>query len=473
MKTPTPKRLAQFLIFEGILLLLLAATLPKALSANRAPASFAEKKFSINLQDSDLRDVLRLIAEQGKVRVEMDNSVHGNVSYSFTDTSLEDALRTIAKDNDLVYYFENGVVYIEKGSLGSSRRGGHRGVYSIGINHSNARSIFEKLPKIFAPGESLLVDETSNSLIFYGSESSRRKLMQFVEVFDKSPTQILIEAIIVSTSKKFMRDIGFRWGDTGDLSLNRTTSSTWKFSTAPQSNPNATGKVLLGFVDTRTLEAQIFASETSGDAKVISHPKVVTLNNKPATIHSGVTFHVKTLSGASTANSGGSLDPVTGGLQSISAGMQLKVLPSVVGTDRVKLDIDVSNSEPDNALSVDNIPGIIDNSANTTVIVKDGSTAALAGLVKSSLSKSQDSVPLLSRIPILGWLFRSHSDRNFKDELVIFITPRIVGTESALIPTAPPDSESTQSASTPEAAGVPPEAVSTPEAASMSPKNSP
>lgn len=191
---------------------------------------------------------------------------------------------------------------------------------------------------------------------------------------------------------------------------------------------NGAFKLNVGNLAGGNLEVMLSAAESNGDARVISRPKVVTLNNTPATINSGVSFYIKTLSaivaGGGGASGGGG--GIGGGVSQLNAGLSLSVTPTIMGKDLVKLLININNSSPDEAQAVEGIPGILNNSAQTSVIIAEGRTAVIAGLVKNTGGKSSAGVPFFQHIPILGALFRNstYSDRN--NELVMFITPQIV-----------------------------------------------
>ncbi len=401
----------------------------KLIYADRLPAAYTEKKFSISLADVELSELLKLIAEQGGVKIEVDDAVKEKATYAFVDSTLEDALKQIAKDHKLIYYSDDGVIYVEKNeSDGDGADSGSKGsgVFSIAIKNASAKTISEKLPKFFRTGESLIVDESTNSLIFYGSDLSRRKLLRFIDVLDQMPAQILIEAQIIETSKNFIRDIGFKWGEVGgNMKLGNSAVATGNINVPPATSPTFTAKFLLGWVDKRSIEAHVLAAEDDGKAKIISRPKVITLNNQAATINSGITYHVKTLSSTPSGSSTGSAT-AAGGVQSINAGLQLSILPLIVGKGLIRMQISVVNSTPDDSLAVDGIPAINDNSANTSIIVRDGKTAVIAGLIKSTLSTKSSRVPFLSSIPVLGWLFKSKHDKDLNSELVILISPQII-----------------------------------------------
>jgi type IV pilus assembly protein PilQ len=276
--------------------------------------------------------------------------------------------------------------------------------------------------------EKILVDERENNLIFMGSKGNFEKVKALATLFDSTPKQIQIEALIVETSHAFMRQLGISMAGFGDT-----------IQTPGPNQPNGTFKTVLDNLNSKSLEVKLTAAESNGNAKVVSRPKVITLNNKTAKVRSGITYHVKTLSNVQTgdtnqssASGQASTTPgiVTGGVASVEAGLSLNILPTMVGTDDIKLTVDINNSTSDIGSSVDGIPGIIKNSANTTVIVRNKQTAVIAGLIKQQTSKNSGGVPFLSDIPLLGLLFKSHASTDENNELVIFLTPTIGSPET-------------------------------------------
>ncbi|MCB0421721.1 MAG: type II and III secretion system protein, partial [Bdellovibrionales bacterium] len=189
------------------------------------------------------------------------------------------------------------------------------------------------------------------------------------------------------------------------------------------SAPNFAVQLGLGKIDGSVLSARLAMAESEGVAKILSSPKIVTINNVGATINSGITYTVKTLASSGSTDRSAS---VSGGITQVSAGLTLSVRPTIVGTDQIKLNINVTNSEPDNSTLVDGIPGIVNNSTNTEIIVKSGNTASVAGLIKHNNSQSEGGVPYLSKIPLFGWLFKSQTTDSRDKELMIFITPKII-----------------------------------------------
>ncbi len=418
---------------------LMSTNLSLAADTERKPASFYEKRFSMNFKNTPVESALQLIAEKAELRLRVGSGVNGKLNLTFKEATLEEAMERIAENMSIDYKIKDGILSVSRASRDSASAPTAGAVKagpidldfsyrSINIKYSTARDLTTTLTKNLREGETITPDDANNTLILYSSEETFKKVQEFIVLVDRRPMQILIEAQIVETTKNFARDIGISWGDLGASGAAAPTSGI--INPAP-SNPNFVFKSLLGNINDRSLEFNLQAAETRGDAKVISRPKVFTLNNKKATIHSGITYNIRTLTTVTAGTSGtsgtaGGSSGAAGGLKEISSGLQLDVTPTIVGDGLVRLALKVSNSEPNAGSAVDGIPGINDNSADTSILVKGGQTATIAGLLKNSVSKTEQGVPWLSKLPVLGWLFSSHSDRDTTSEMMIFITPHVV-----------------------------------------------
>jgi type IV pilus assembly protein PilQ len=438
--------------FITISYILLSLVLPAKASA--------EERFSINFRNTALSDALQLIAGKGHLQLKMPKDLEGRVNYSIRNSTLADALDSIATSNEIDYQIRGGFLVIAKkksdsttapASLSTSgpatnvdtrhpaslnpaspyEKPGQGLTYrSVPVMYASARDLSQQLQKNLINGETIVSDDSNNVLLLFSTLGTYEQVKTFINLYDRRPSQILIEAEIVETTKSFARDLGVSWGD-----MNPTVGdpSTGGIINPSQPNPNLVLRGLLGSINGRLLEARLLAAESRGEAKIVSRPKVFALNNKKATIHSGLTYNVKTLSavttGGSSASSGSSNSSpsaVTGGIVSITSGLELDVTPTVVGDGLVRLVVKVTNSEPDVGSGVDGIPGLNDNSAETSVLVRGGDTATMAGLIKNSNSKNQSGVPWLSHIPVLGWLFSSNQKSEATSELMIFLTPHII-----------------------------------------------
>jgi type IV pilus assembly protein PilQ len=182
------------------------------------------------------------------------------------------------------------------------------------------------------------------------------------------------------------------------------------------------------------LDIQLSAAESRGELKIVARPRIATVNNKSASIHSGTTIRVKLTQGLTISSggsgSGGSSSGSSSGVQEIKTGIDLTVTPQISSDDFIHLNINTNKSDPNFSQQVDGIPSITEKSAQTNVIVKDGETVVIGGLYKTMKSEQNDSVPFLSDIPVLGYLFQNKTKELQDEELLVFITPKIIRYDS-------------------------------------------
>jgi len=394
-------------------------------------AKSKKSTFSINFENTELRAALELIAQRSGLKLRAPDDLSGTVSYSFANVTLEAALEQIAREKDLSYRIvENKFLNVDKGWIGSSRgpasaMGAPGTPRLIKLNYLTTTDALERINPLLSKEDKVIEDRPTNTLAFVGSDRVLQNVLDTLQLFDHMPRQIFIEAHIVELNKNQSLEFGFSYGDLGDPTLQSVGKSSSVIKNNEPSTPTLAIQLGLGKIDGSTLSARLAAAEGRGLAKILSRPKVITINNKAADITSGISYSIRTLAAVSASGT----DPtkgITAGVTTVSAGLTLSVTPTIVGEDRIKLQINVSNSEPDETTNVDGIPGIISNSTNTEIIVGNGNTASVAGLVKNTFADSQSGVPFLSRIPILGWLFKSQVKSNRDKELMVFITPRIV-----------------------------------------------
>jgi len=167
------------------------------------------------------------------------------------------------------------------------------------------------------------------------------------------------------------------------------------------------------------LDAQLSALESSGRGKIISSPKIATLDNTEAQIQSGRKIPVATVSAEGTKT------------EFVDANITLKVTPHVTPNEFIGMKITATKNEADFTQQVNNIPTITTREANTDMLVKDGDTVVIGGLYRRTIQSSRSGVPGLSSIPVIGWLFRKERQQDDSDELLIFLTPRIIRQDDA------------------------------------------
>jgi len=408
-----------------VLLISLSAT-----SVVSAADDQLDTRLSINVKDTPMKGVLEMVAAKAGLQLVLEQDPNINISLAQGNTTVKKLLEKFVEDQQVEYLVEgNKLIITKRRTINNGLTNSHL----IQVKYGSASDLSSKVSSVMGPDERIMVDERNNSLVFMGSARSYEKVIQLINLFDQPSKQIMIEAQIVETSSQFLQNYGIALGDWTNPTMTKPQSVAvgGLTQTAGPTTPNMVLNLLAGKTkDGRMLSAKISAAEADGEAKVISRPKVFTLNNQTARIESGITYNIKTLSTAqstgTTSGGGGNTGGVlTGGVTSVTAGLSLSILPLLVGEDQIKLTVDINNSQPDEGSAVDGIPGILKNAANTSVIVKNGQTAILAGLIKHNKSNSTSGVPILSSIPILGWLFSSNSKNDKNNELVIFITPTV------------------------------------------------
>jgi type IV pilus assembly protein PilQ len=172
-----------------------------------------------------------------------------------------------------------------------------------------------------------------------------------------------------------------------------------------------------------SLDLQLSAMQSTGNGKILSNPKVMTMNNKEARISSGTDIPVRTVS-ATAQTTGGSVN--TASVQMISASLALSAVPTITNDNKIAMTIKVEKSEPDFSHQVDGIPTITKRDATSEVVMNNGETIVLGGILTKNEGESESGIPFLSKIPVIGWLFKNKSTFENQTELMIFITPTIV-----------------------------------------------
>ncbi len=411
-----------------------------------ATTALTQDKFSIKFRNADIKSAIRLISKLDGKNVLVPDTLTGSVTVDFHDITLKSAMDAILKSHGLTSTSENNVIIIATLEA-FAKQGYDLETKHFNLKYSKADEMVPQVQTLISERGSVIADTRTNTIIVKDNRNSLENIGTFIKSLDTKDQQVLIEAKIIEASNDFINSLGIQWGvkRTGNRvtldGLNKvgTSGSGNNLNlNAPavglSSGPPTTGlSLLLGFGSTLT-DVQLSAAEENGSVKILSKPTISTLNNQPAKIHSGIKFYVKTsgdisISGASsTATSG------TSNLESIETGIDLVVTPQISINEYIKLNISATESSPDFSRAVDGIPAIIDNTANTTVLLKNKETTVIGGLIQKRESNTQKGVPYLSRVPILGALFRSKTKAETKSELIIFITPTILKTGLTELP---------------------------------------
>jgi type IV pilus assembly protein PilQ len=250
-------------------------------------------------------------------------------------------------------------------------------------------------------------------------------VLRLIDSLDLPTPQVVIEGRIVETTKQFSRELGVSWGFTGTMDAEHGNDTGLKFPNSigidggvelPAGNNAFLGMTFGDILNTFNLDFLLTAAESEGQARVVSTPRVTTQNLMKASIRSGLQIPVQTV-----AN-----NTVT--VQYIDATLRLEVTPQITAEGTVNLDIAIKKQRPAPEFAVvggQNAP-IFTRDAETELLVRDGGTTVIGGIYEITTGEGENRVPGLHKIPIFGWLFKNESVTMNHDELLIFITPRIV-----------------------------------------------
>jgi type IV pilus assembly protein PilQ len=274
------------------------------------------------------------------------------------------------------------------------------------------------------------VDQRTNTLIVRDVPQMHSEFERIIQSLDTPTRQVSIEVKIVEVTTNFTRDLGIQWGASFKPTPNTEIGGTGQaagsgFSTGnpfiinlPSAVGAGSGGALgfgyLGADSLRALDIQLSAMESSGNGKIISNPRIITLDNQEATIEQGKKIPYQTVSAEGTQT------------QFVDANLELNVTPHITPDGTIVMDIETKKNEADFANSVQGVPTINTNEANSQVLINDGDTLVMGGIFTSSISQDHDYVPALGKIPVLGWLFKKKKIIDDTTELLIFLTPRIL-----------------------------------------------
>lgn len=408
-----------------------------------AKKEYFGEPISMTLRDADVREVLRSFARISGLNVVIQPGVKGTVTVELERVPWDQALDQILKINNLGYELDGNIMRIAPVDVleqEARRAQALQQAQALSIplrtvvkrlSYSTAGEIAGLLSRGGAEGilsqrGTVIIDARTNTLVIKELPSYMDTVLAVIDTLDVPEPQVMIEAKIIETTKQFSRSLGISWGFEGIADAAHGNSTTLQF---PNHGTVDGGVGLLtgganGFIDmtlgnildTFSLNARLQAAESEGLVTVLSAPKISTLNNNSASIQSGVQLPIQTV-----AN-----NTVT--VQFVNATLRLDVTPHVTAEGTILMDINVQKREPQLAFIVpgaSNAP-ISTKEARTRVIVRDGGTTVIGGIYKVSNDNGQDRVPGLSNVPLLGHLFKNRRMRNENDEMLIFITPRVI-----------------------------------------------
>jgi type IV pilus assembly protein PilQ len=422
---------------------------------------YTGERLTLNFQDIDVRSVLQLLADTSGQNIVVSDSVSGNLTLRLQNVPWDQALDIVLRTKGLDKRRQDNVIIIgpteELAAREKAELAAHKEVQELSPTHTEFMQVnyakvtdLAKLIKttnakdsMLSPRGSISVDERTNTLLVQDTSDKLADIRRLVQTLDVPVKQVLIEARIVVVSDTFERDLGAKFGvstaqqngpggllavtgnglganqiiNGGLGTLPATTLDNRYQVNTPAANTNGSiGISLLG--GSYLVDLELSAAQNEGKSETISSPRVITANQKQATISQGVEipYQESASSGATTT-------------QFKDAVLKLKVTPLITPDNRVILDLDVSDDSVGQQVTSatgGSVPSIDTREIITQVLVNDGQTVVLGGILDTVKSKAANKVPFLADIPFIGYFFRSTVDINNKTELLIFITPKIL-----------------------------------------------
>ncbi len=422
---------------------------------------YTGEPISVNLKDVDLKDFFRLIHEISGLNVVLDPNVHGTLTVVLDDVPWDQALDIVLKNNDLARELEGNVLRIatvetlkhEADSRRAQVESEALAVEKVSVtrflSYAKAKDVIVTVKKFLSQRGDVVADDRTNAVIINDIPKTIPTIDRLLTQLDRKTQEVEIEARVVAATRQFARDIGtqlgFGWGNTtttvggatavgtspigtfggnplytivGSAAPTGTTLAQIPLFTNLASTAPTSGFGFQNSSNNIRIDAILTMAESRGLLKVLSRPRVVTQNNIQALVKQGVRVPIVT-----QAQLGG---PPT--VTYIDAFLRLTVTPQITSENTIFLNVDVENTTPNFGQQVQGNPELITQQATTQVLVTDGGTVVIGGVIQTQNSINVDQVPLLGNIPFLGNLFKHTVVNTSNQELIFFITPRIIQT---------------------------------------------
>lgn len=442
-----------------------------ASTTNCNTGRYTGEPISVNLKDVDLKDFFRLIHEISGLNVVLDPGVNGTLTIVLDDVPWDQALAIVLQNNSLQCQLNGNVLRIalpdtlrkEADAIRATQEAQALAVDRVTVtrylSYGTAKNVVPTLKAFLSKRGDIIADDRTNSVIIQDIPSVIPGIDRLIKELDRKSQQVEIEARVVASTRSFARDLGAQfgagWGNSttavggaaavGTSPLNHgyvfpppyftipgvsapdlsnitagkpipvTSASIPLFSNLGVVGPSS-GLSILNVGSAYRLDTVLTAAETRGLLKILSRPRVVTQNNAAALVRQGVRIPVVT-----AAQLGG--PPTT---SYVDAFLRLQVTPQITAENTIFLNVDVENTTPNFAVQVSGNPELVTQQATTQVLVTDGGTVVIGGVIQTTDSVNTDQVPVLGSLPILGNLFRRRAVNTSTQELIFFITPRIL-----------------------------------------------
>lgn len=413
--------------------------------------NFTGQRISLDFQNADVHNVLRLIAEVSGLNIITSDDVKGRVTMRLMKIPWDQALDIVLATSNLAMSRTGNVIRVAPAErFRQEQKQAEEAAQSaldamrkkeqlvplvtekIRVNYAKADAMKERVSDVLSSRGKATFDERTNIVIVRDTAEHVATARQLIESLDWPTPQVMIEARIVEATTTFSRELGTQWGAQftetygavdGTVGVRGQSGVTGTPSNVPfiVNLPTSTTFGGLGFTFAKlsgalNIDARLLASEQQGKLNIISAPRISTLDNTEAYIQQGedIPYLAQSVDGIST--------------QFVQTALKLTVTPHITPDGRVRMKIKAEKSEPSDRI-VNGTPGILRKETLTEVLVNHGETVVIGGILKDTNRVTNNRIPFFHRVPIFGWLFKSQLKSTDKQELLIFITPKIVAME--------------------------------------------
>jgi type IV pilus assembly protein PilQ len=443
-----------------------AAEQTKAEAPPTVKPRYTGEPISVNLKDVDLKDFFRLIHEISGLNIVLDPTINGTLTLVLDDVPWDQALDIVLKNNGLDRQLDGNVLRIATletlRTEAEARRhqkeaqvlAAEKVTFTRFLSYAHAKDVLPTVKRLLSTRGDVMADDRSNGLIIADVPSVIPAIDALLSRLDRKTQQVEIDARVIAATRSFTRDIGtqlaFGWGNastavggaatgtnsnqvgyyqppayittpgiTGSTTAPTTTTaaSIPFFSNLAAAAPTS-GLNLINLGHAYRVDAILTMAEERGLVKVLSRPRVITQNNVQAVVKQGQRVPITTygqLGGPPTATY-------------IDAVLRLTVTPQITAENTIFLNVDIENTTPDYSTEILGNPVFLTEQTTTQVLVSNGGTVVIGGVLQANNSLNIQQVPLLGSIPILGNLFKRRTTSTSTQELIFFIMPRIVET---------------------------------------------
>lgn len=385
-------------------------------------------RITLNFQSISVRAVLHILADFAHINLLMSDSIKGNMTLRLHDVPWQDALSMILKTQGLVQEHRSGVIFIDKMNPNTPQMDS----VLFSLNYAKAVDLAvmlqDKNSRLLSPSGAVGADPRTNVLWLQEIPSRLPMLRQWVRQVDRPNPQVIIEARLVNMSRDGAHDLGVRLGVSKPGVLSGHLEKEPQSSPAPlpdrlnvdlaalplDASPAAIGLTLARLGSLALLDLELSALESAGRAEIIASPRLMTTNQHAALIESGedIPYQETSLNGATS-------------VAFKKAVLRLKVTPQITPDGQFLMSL-LINQDSDSGRRVQGVPILLTKTLETNVLINNGQTIVLGGIYKQEQTKSIVRLPILGRLPWIGVLFSRHQIRRRKEELLIFITPKLV-----------------------------------------------